>query len=163
MMAKRPSGEQSKKAADSLRELKRQMDNGSARVMSAEKKLDKLIKSGGRIVSKNAEQVTNALEQTYKARERLVADVADLTRSVESGKERDIETGRKRVQQSHKALADAVKRLDRSITSGDRERAPSGATGHEDKPDIKELAREIYEAVLREIELSRQRTEDPWL
>jgi DNA anti-recombination protein RmuC len=162
-MAKRPPDEQSKKVANSLRDLKRQMESGSARVTSAEKKLSKLIKSGGSNTSKSAKEVTNALEQTSTVRDRLLAELGNLASALESGKQRDIETGRKRVQQNHKLLADAVKRLDQSIKSGQREGDPSGATGHEDKPDLEELAREIYEELLRQLEMARQRTEDPWL
>ena len=162
-MAKRPPAEQSKKAADSLRNLKRQMESGSARVMSAEKKLSKLIKSGGSNKSKSAKQVTNALEQASAVREGLLAELGNLASALESGRERDIEIGQKRVQQSHKVLADAVKRLDRSIKSGQREGDPSGATGDEDEPAIEELAREIYEELLRQLEVARRRTEDPWL
>jgi hypothetical protein len=161
-MAKRPPGEQSKKAADSLRNLQRQIENSSARMMSAEKKLSRLTPSSGSNISKNAEQVTNALELTSTAREQLLAELGGLTSAVETGRELDTETKRKRVQQSHKVLTDAVKRLDRSIKSSERERAPSGGTGDQ-APDIEQLAREIYEAVLRELELLRQRTKDPWL
>ena len=161
-MAKQSPDEASRKAANSLRDLKRQLENGSARVVSAEKKLSTLIKSGGSSLSKKAEQVTNALEQTSTARERLLAELGDLASAVESGSERDIGTGKKRVQQSHKVLADTVKRLDRSIKSSERERAPTGGTGDQ-APDIDQLAREIYEAVLRTLEMYRQRSGDPWL
>lgn len=162
-MTKRPPDEQCQKAANSLRDVKRQMEKGSARVTSAQKKLSKLIKSGGSSTSKSAKQVTDALEQTSTVRERLLAELGNLASALESGKERDIETGKKRVQQGHKGLADAVKQLDRSMKSAQRERGPSGAAGDKDKPDIDQLVREVYEAVLRELELVRQRAEDPWL
>jgi hypothetical protein len=162
-MAKRPADQQSQTAAKSFRDLKRQMESGSARVMSAEKELSKLVESGGSKISKSAKHVTNALERTSTVREQLLADLGNLASALESGKERDIETGKKRVQQSHKALADAVKRLDRSIKSGPREGSSGGAAGQGDKPDIEELVREIYEELLRQLEMARQRAEDPWL
>jgi chromosome segregation ATPase len=162
-MTKRPPDAQSKQAANSLRDLKRQMENGSARVMSAEKKLSKLIKSRGSSVSKNAEQITNAVEQTSTARERLLEELGDLASAIESGRERDFETGQKRAQQSQKVLADAVKRLDQSIKSGGRGSAPGGGTSDEAQPDIEKLAREVYEAVLRMLDFYRQRAGDPWL
>jgi hypothetical protein len=162
-MVKRPPNEQSQKAADSLQDLRRQIENGSTRMMSAEKKLRRLKPSCGGNISKNAEQITNSVEQVSTARERLLAELANLTNAHESGKEQDIENRKKRVQQNHKVLADAVKRLDRSMKSRVRERAPSGGTGGEDQPDVEELQREILEAVLRELELleRRRRTDDP--
>jgi hypothetical protein len=145
------------KAANALRDLIRQMENGSARMISAEKKLSKSSKSRGRNVSKSAEQVTNALALAFTARERLLAELGGLASAHESGRERDIESGQKRVQQSQKVLADAVKRLDRSVKSRKRDRAPSGGTSDEAPPDVEELQREILEAVLRELELLKQR------
>ena len=161
-MAERPPDEQSRKVADSLRDLQRQLQNGSARAKSAEKKLSKLSKSRGRSVSKNTDQLNSALEQASTARERLLAELGRLASALESGRERDIATGEKRVQQSQKVLADAVKGLERSKKSRGRESAPGGGTGDQ-PPDIDQLAREIYEELLRQLEMFRQRTEDPYL
>ena len=145
-----------------LRDLKRQMQSGSARVLSAKEKLSKLIKSGGINTSKSAKQVTNALERTSTVREQLLADLGNLASAPESGRERDIETGKTRVHQSHKAFADAVKRLDRTLKTGQHEGC-SWRSRTRRRQTLKALIREIYEELLRQLEMARQRTEDPWL
>ena len=162
-MVNRSPDEQRKNAADSLRKLRRQTENGSARMKSAERKLNRLASFRGSSPSKSAAQVTSSLDETSTARNRLLAELGNLASALESGKDREIQTAKKQFQQSHKILADAVKRLDRSIKSRERERAPSDGAGDGAKPDIDQLLREIYEAVLRELESLSKTHEDPWL